>query len=175
APPAPRRDWPVFDDARLGELIAAAAAGKRSLEEVRRAGQGGQGGLAAVLRGALAYPLDRLLDELAPETITVPTGNRIRLTYAAGLPPQPPLPPVLAVRLQEIFGLTETPRVANGRVAVLLHLLAPNYRPVQVTQDLRSFWKTTYFQVRKDLRARYPKHAWPEDPLTAPPQAKHLR
>jgi len=79
---------------------------------------------------------------------------------------------VLAVRLQELFGLLDTPRIAGGRVPVTLHLLGPNYRPVQVTQDLRSFWATTYFQVRKDLKARYPKHAWPEDPLTAPPQAK---
>ena len=79
---------------------------------------------------------------------------------------------MLAVRLQELFGWTETPRVAGGRVAVVLHLLGPNFRPVQITDDLRSFWATTYFQVRKDLRARYPKHAWPEDPLTAKPEAK---
>src|SRR5256885_337691 len=79
----------------------------------------------------------------------------------------PTPPPVLAVRIQELFGLTETPRVAGGRVKVLLHLLAPNYRPQQVTDDLASFWANTYPQVRKDLRGRYPKHAWPEDPLAA--------
>ncbi len=76
-------------------------------------------------------------------------------------------PPVLAVRIQEVFGLTETPRVAGGRVRVLLHLLAPNYRPQQVTDDLASFWANTYPQVRKELRARYPRHAWPEDPYHA--------
>ena len=80
--------------------------------------------------------------------------------------------PTLAVRLQELFGLLDTPKIAGGRVPVVLHLLGPNYRPVQVTDDLRSFWTRTYPQVRKDLRARYPKHSWPEDPFTAKPQAK---
>jgi len=79
---------------------------------------------------------------------------------------------VLAVRLQELFGWTDTPRVAAGRVPVVLHLLSPGFRPVQVTKDLRSFWETTYFQVRKDLRAQYPKHSWPENPLEAKPEAK---
>jgi ATP-dependent helicase HrpB len=82
---------------------------------------------------------------------------------------------VLAVRLQEIFGWTETLRLAGGRVPLLLHLLGPNYRPVQITNDLKSFWSTTYFQVRKDLRVRYPKHSWPDNPLTATPQAKGPR
>ena len=77
---------------------------------------------------------------------------------------------MLAARIQELFGLAETPRVAGGRVPVLLHLLAPNHRPQQVTDDLASFWANTYQVVRKDLRARYPKHAWPEDPWTEPPR-----
>jgi len=84
----------------------------------------------------------------------------------------PTQPPVLAVRLQELFGLTETPRVAEGRVSVLLHLLGPNYRPVQVTQDLASFWANTYAEVKKDLKGRYPKHYWPDDPLIAEPTAR---
>jgi ATP-dependent helicase HrpB len=113
-----------------------------------------------------------LLDAEAPETIAVPTGNRIRLDYPAQSVDGEVQPPVLAVRLQELFGLIDTPRIAGGRVPVVLHLLGPNYRPVQVTKDLRSFWTTTYFQVRKDLKARYSKHAWPEDPLTAKPEAK---
>jgi ATP-dependent helicase HrpB len=95
--------------------------------------------------------------------LLIPSGRHARLVY------EPDRPPVLAVRLQELFGWTETPRVARGRVPVLLHLLGPNYRPVQITSDLRSFWATTYHQVRKDLRGRYPKHAWPEDPLQAQP------
>jgi ATP-dependent helicase HrpB len=94
----------------------------------------------------------------------VPSGSRIALKY------EPGRPPILAVRIQEVFGLLDTPRVAGGRVRVLLHLLAPNYRPQQVTDDLASFWANTYPQVRKELRARYPKHAWPEDPLSAQAQ-----
>ena len=91
----------------------------------------------------------------------MPSGSHIALEYEEGRPP------VLAARIQEMFGLTETPRVARGRVKVLLHLLAPNYRPQQVTDDLASFWKNGYPLVRKELRGRYPKHSWPEDPLTA--------
>ena len=124
------------------------------------------GGLANAVRGRLFYPLDRVLDEDAPDAIAVPSGNRIRLDYSANGPP------VLAVRLQELFGWTQTPRVVQGRVPVRLHLLGPNYRPVQVTDDLTNFWATTYFQVRKDLRARYPKHSWPEDPLSATAEAR---
>jgi ATP-dependent helicase HrpB len=156
--------WPKFDDDELAEIIVEAAKGKRSLDEVRSVG------LVNHLRQKLAYPLDRLLDQQAPETIEVPSGSRIRVDYAAD-----GKPPVLAARLQELFGWTDTPRVAGGRVPVLIHLLAPNLRPVQVTNDLRSFWSTTYFQVRKDLRVRYPKHAWPDDPLTAKAEAKGKR
>jgi len=83
--------------------------------------------------------------------------------------------PVLAVRLQELFGQRETPRLAGSTVPVLLHLLAPNQRPQQITDDLAGFWERTYATVRKDLRARYPKHSWPDDPLTAPPQCKGRR
>jgi ATP-dependent helicase HrpB len=123
----------------------------------------------------LPYPLQRLIDTEAPQTIAVPTGNRIRLEYAPQSDESRITPPVLAVRLQELFGWTETPRIAAGRVPVRLHLLGPNFRPVQITDDLRSFWSTTYFQVRKDLRVRYPKHSWPQDPLHAKPQAKGSR
>src|SRR5207302_6064731 len=136
--------------------------GKRSLDELRLAP------LVPLLESRLAYPLDRLLAEHAPETITVPSGSRIRVQYATNQRP------VLAVRLQELFGWTDTPRIAGGRVPVVIHLLGPNYRPVQITDDLRSVWTTTYFQVRKDLRTRYPKHPWPEDPPTATPQAQAL-
>jgi ATP-dependent helicase HrpB len=154
--------WPAFDDAELGQVLAEASGGKRGIEDLKR------GSLAPLLMSRLPYPLDRLLEQHAPTAIEVPTGNRIKLDYAAG----PGGKPVLAVRLQELFGMIDTPRVAGGRVPVVLHLLGPNYRPVQITEDLRSFWSTTYFQVRKDLRVRYPKHSWPEDPLTARPEAK---
>lgn len=159
----PEHPWPTFDDAALGEVLTEASAGKRSLEDLRRAP------FASLLMARLPYPLDRLLDQHAPDAVAVPTGNRIRLKYAAGQAP------VLAVRLQEVFGWTDTPTIAGGRVPVLLHLLGPNYRPVQITSDLRSFWTTTYFQVRKDLRVRYPKHSWPQDPLSAKPEAKGRR
>ena len=157
----PQHPWPTFDDAELGEVLAEACDGKRSLEELRRGGA-----LASGLRNRLVYPMDRVLEEQAPDGIVVPSGNRIRLEYSSSGPP------VLAVRLQELFGWTETPRVASGRVRVRLHLLGPNYRPVQVTEDLANFWATTYFQVRKDLRVRYPKHSWPEEPLAAKAEAR---
>ncbi len=104
----------------------------------------------------------------APAAITVPSGRSIRLDYSQA---DAERPPVLAVRLQELFGLAQGPRIAGG-IPVLLHLLAPNYRVEQITSDLASFWANTYALVRKDLRARYPKHAWPDDPLRAPPQAR---
>jgi ATP-dependent helicase HrpB len=159
----PEREWPVFDNEAFVEVVEQACLGRRTLEEARRAS------LAPLLRSRLTHADARDLDELAPESLRVPSGNRVRLVYETDRPP------VLAVRLQELFGWLDTPRVAGGRVAVVLHLLGPNFRPVQVTSDLRSFWANAYFQVRKDLRARYPKHAWPEDPLTARPEAKGKR
>ena len=103
-----------------------------------------------------------LLDELAPEGIIVPSGSFIRLRYFGHGEN-----PVLAVRLQEIFGMIETPVVNSGKNGVIVHLLSPGFKPVQVTSDLKSFWSGTYFEVRKELKRRYPKHSWPESPLTA--------
>ncbi len=156
----PEASWPEFDDDSLGAVIADACVGKRTTDEVRRSS------LVPLLKARLTHVQSRAMDELAPESLLVPSGHRIRLVY------EPDRPPVLAVRLQELFGWTETPRLAGGRIAVVLHLLGPNYRPVQVTDDLRSFWASTYFQVRKDLRARYPRHSWPDDPLTAKAESK---
>ncbi|MEO1528186.1 MAG: ATP-dependent helicase HrpB [Planctomycetota bacterium] len=113
------------------------------------------------LRSCFSYEQLQVLDQQAPESIEVPSGNRIRLEYREGKPP------MLAVRIQELYGWTETPRLAGGSVAVQLHLLAPNHRPQQITEDLASFWKTTYFEIRKELKRRYSKHHWPDDPLTA--------
>jgi ATP-dependent helicase HrpB len=104
-----------------------------------------------------------LLDERAPISVTVPSGSRIPLDYAAGDLP------VLAVKLQEMFGLVDTPRIAGGRLKVLLHLLSPARRPVQITQDLKGFWNSGYPLVKKDLKGRYPKHPWPDDPWNAAP------
>jgi ATP-dependent helicase HrpB len=120
-------------------------------------------------QGRLTHHQRQAVERDAPERLPVPSGSRIALRYELGRPP------VLAVRIQEVFGLADTPRVAGGRVRVLLHLLAPNHRPQQVTDDLASFWANTYPQVRKELRARYPRHAWPEDPWTAPPQSQPQR
>ena len=113
----------------------------------------------------LPGPLPQRVDELAPAHLAVPAGSSIRLAYSEQ-------PPILAVRLQELFGLADTPRIANGRQQVKLHLLSPARRPVQVTQDLANFWRTTYAEVKKDLKGRYPKHYWPEDPLVAEATAR---
>jgi ATP-dependent helicase HrpB len=121
--------------------------------------------LRAALTGLLNWEQQRTLEELAPTHITVPSGSRIHIDYDND-------PPVLAVRLQEMFGLKETPRTAGGRVALLLHLLSPAYRPVQVTQDLAGFWARSYHEVKKDLKGRYPKHYWPDDPLQAQATAR---
>ena len=127
--------------------------------------------LAQLKRLDLTWPLHALLsaeqrrsiDTLAPTHLTIPSGSRIALDYESGEIP------ILAVRLQELFGMTETPFVANRTMPVLIHLLSPARRPVQTTQDLKSFWKTGYVEVKKELKGRYPKHFWPDDPLKAPP------
>ena len=146
----------------IERLLDEAAVGARSVADVRRAA-------VKLARRHAEADWRRELHELAPESVEVPTGSRVRLDWSesdAGAGRGP----VLAVKLQEMFGLARTPRVGPGAgVAVTLHLLGPNYRPVQVTDDLASFWANTYPQVRKDLRARYPRHFWPEDPLAAPP------
>lgn len=120
--------------------------------------------LCAALWSLLTYPQQLAVDRLAPSHITVPTGSRIRVEYRQGADA-----PVVRVRLQECFGLTDTPRVDDGRRPVLMELLSPGFKPVQLTTDLRSFWEGTYFEVRKELKRRYPKHAWPDDPLAADP------
>ena len=153
----PELKLPAFDDAELRELLPWACAGCRSFDEVRRADWLG------LLQGKMTSAQMQALEREAPERLKVPSGSYIALQYDATRVP------VLAVRIQEVFGWHDTPKLAGGRVRVLLHLLAPNQRPQQVTDDLASFWKNTYPQVRKDLRARYPKHAWPEDPWNAPP------
>jgi ATP-dependent helicase HrpB len=121
--------------------------------------------LSSILHNLLPWPLPQRLDELAPHHLSVPSGSSVRLDYSEH-------PPILAVRLQELFGLADTPCIANGRQIVKLHLLSPARRPVQVTQDLANFWRSTYAEVKKDLKGRYPKHYWPDDPLIAEPTAR---
>ncbi|WLG50171.1 ATP-dependent helicase HrpB [Pseudomonas sp. FP1742] len=121
--------------------------------------------LSSIVHNLLPWPLPQRLEELAPHHLSVPSGSSIRLDYSEQ-------PPILAVRLQELFGLAETPRIAGGRQVVKLHLLSPARRPVQVTQDLANFWRSTYAEVKKDLKGRYPKHYWPDDPLVAEATAR---
>ncbi|RZJ57662.1 MAG: ATP-dependent helicase HrpB, partial [Hymenobacter sp.] len=151
--------WPsVEEEALLADLddwLGPHLAGLKSLDQVQRLDL--TEALLARLPGGWAQRQE--LDRLAPAALEVPSGSRITLDYAD------PAAPVLAVKLQELFGLTETPTVAAGRVPLLLHLLSPGGRPAQVTRDLRSFWEKGYFDVRKDLKGKYPRHPWPDKPM----------
>ena len=163
--------WPdVSDEAlavRLDEWLGP---------ELRRIATGtpvGRVDLTDPLRRLLPWPEATRLDELAPERLPVPSGSRITITW----PPhdEPSAAPVLAVKLQECFGLAATPRLVDGRVPVLFHLLSPARRPLAVTDDLASFWSGPYTQVRAEMRGRYPRHPWPEDPWSAPATARTKR
>lgn len=116
----------------------------------------------SILLTLVPWELQRKLDEFAPTRLEVPSGSMIKIQYNRN-----GQPPVMEVRLQECFGLLDTPAVNEGRVKITMHLLSPGYKPVQVTQDLKSFWNTTYHEVKKELKRRYPKHSWPDDPWTA--------
>ena len=118
--------------------------------------------LGDILRARLDWQQQQRLDTLAPERLAVPSGSHVRIDYAQS-------PPVLAVKLQELFGVETTPTVGGGAVPVLIHLLSPAGRPLQITQDLAHFWRNGYAEVRKEMQGRYPKHPWPEDPLSAEP------
>ena len=162
----PNSTWPDLSDeqllATLDEWLGPFVAGMTTVERVQRMD------LMPPLQTLLLPSQQQELNRLAPTHLAVPSGSHIRLDYSEN-------PPILAVRLQEMFGCQDTPRIANGTVPVMLHLLSPAKRPVQVTKDLASFWTNTYPEVRKELRGRYPKHHWPEDPLAAPPTAKPKR
>lgn len=154
-------DWPDCSDAwlrrSLDEWLGPYLAGATSWADVRRLD------LASLLRGRLDHGQNARIDELAPTHVTVPSGRRVRLDYSGD-------EPVLSVRVQEMFGTTATPSV--GRSPVVLELLSPADRPVQVTSDLEGFWKGTWHAVRKEMAGRYPKHSWPEDPAHAVPERK---
>jgi ATP-dependent RNA helicase HrpB len=143
-------------DIDTDSLVRAAASGARSLDDVH-------------IGRALAADVARDLDRDAPESLAIPSGRHVPLAYNEDGTVS------ASVKLQELFGLAETPRVGRQREAVILALLAPNGRPVQLTRDLRSFWDRTYPEVRKELRGRYPKHPWPEDPWKATPTARTTR
>ena len=150
----PELELPDLSD--LDVLLPTLCINRRSFHDLRKAN------LAAAVLASLSWPQRQALDADVPERMRVPSGSTVRLQYH-----RDGRPPVLAARIQQLFGMTETPRLVQGRVPLLVHLLAPNGRPAQVTQDLASFWTNTWPEVRKDLRGRYPKHSWPEDPTTA--------
>jgi ATP-dependent helicase HrpB len=160
--------WPtVSDDALLADPDAWL---QNAYAKVTRRADFGRINVVEALSALLSYALRSRLDTEAPTHRTVASGSHIRLTYAAD-----GAPPVMAVKLQELFGEADTPTVNNGRTRVLIHLLSPAQRPIQVTQDLRNFWNTTYPEVRKELRGRYNKHPWPEDPWNATPTARTVK
>jgi len=158
---APHGPWPASDDAALLDTLdawlPAWISGMTRREHLQRLP------LCEALLARLSSAQRRALPELAPRELSVPSGSRIRVDYAEEGGPS------LSVRLQEVFGLTATPRIGAGAVPVTLKLLSPARRPVQVTRDLAGFWKSSYREVRKEMRGRYPRHNWPEDPLSAPP------
>ncbi|WP_141502850.1 ATP-dependent helicase HrpB [Paenibacillus luteus] len=155
------QDWPSATDEALldtvDEWLKPHIYGMKSRSDLQRLP------MAQLLEGRLSYKQKQELDEQVPTHIVVPSGSRIPVDYSD------PESPVLAVRLQELFGMKDTPRLARGKLPVTLHLLSPSQRPVQVTRDLRSFWENAYFEVKKDLKGRYPKHSWPDDPYAAVP------
>jgi ATP-dependent helicase HrpB len=144
------------DVVQLVEHIRTAALGARSLDDIS-------------LAHALPHALIRDLARDAPATLAVPSGRSVVIDYQADGTPS------VSVKLQELFGLVDTPRIGRRQVPVRLELLSPGGRPVQVTQDLRSFWERTYPVVRRELRGRYPRHPWPEDPWSAKPTARTKR
>ncbi|OGU15509.1 MAG: ATP-dependent helicase HrpB [Geobacteraceae bacterium GWC2_53_11] len=156
----PEREWPdVSDPALLDSLeewLAPHLDGVTSAKRLARLD------IVALLRQRLDYRRQRELDDLAPTHLSVPSGSRVKIDYTGEIP-------VLAVKLQELFGLATGPTVCDGRISVLLHLLSPAGRPIQVTRDLRGFWDGSYQQVKKELKGRYPRHPWPDDPWSAVP------
>ena len=146
----------VFNPATGAVQARVALASQKTVDEA----------VASALKALVPWDRQRDLDRLVPTHIEVPSGSRVAIDYTN------PAEPTLSVRLQEMFGLSDTPRIAGGKVPLTVHLLSPARRPVQVTQDLANFWRSTYAEVKKDLKGRYPKHYWPDDPLIAEPTAR---
>jgi ATP-dependent helicase HrpB len=150
--------WPdLADETLLNDLswLEPYLAGARSLNDLKKLD------LADILLARLSWQEQQELERIAPSHFKVASGSTIKLRY------QPGEPPVLAVRIQQMFGCAETPAVNGGKLPILIHLLSPAQRPIQITSDLTAFWQTTYHEVKKELAGRYPKHYWPENPLEA--------
>ncbi len=154
----PDAQWPDWSDTQLLQTLEHWLL--PAIHTVRRLEDFAAIDVAGLLQLALSWERQQRLNQMLPVRLQVPSGSEIRIDYTRS-------PPVLAVKLQEMFGCAETPRVAGGRVALMVHLLSPARRPLQVTQDLASFWGNGYLEVRKEMRGRYPKHPWPEDPVHA--------
>jgi ATP-dependent helicase HrpB len=163
----PGENWPDVSDAVLSETLAEWLG--PYLDGMSRRDHLARLDLLSILKARLDWDMGRRLEEGAPTHLEVPSGSHLRLEYIPGESP------VLRVKLQEMFGLADTPRVAWGKVPVTLHLLSPAQRPIQVTQDLRGFWERTYPEVKKELKGKYPKHPWPDDPWTATPTRRAKR
>ncbi len=159
-------EWPDLSDAALAadpDWLAVLLAGKTALAALD------PDEFAAALKGRLPFPLQRRLDAEAPTHFVAPTGTRVPIDYAADGGP------TIAIRVQELFGLDRHPAIAGGRIPLLVELLSPAQRPVQVTRDLPGFWRGSYAAVRSEMRGRYPKHPWPDDPLAATPTRRAKR
>ena len=156
----PELELPELDLGMLHRAAEELCRGKRSLDQVRN------GQWVDWLENLLTPQQAHSLQSETPERIQVPSGSWLRIEYGVGKPP------ILAVKIQEVFSWKQTPRIARGRIPLLLHLLAPNGRPQQITDDLASFWTSGYAEVKKELKRRYPKHSWPDDPWTASPSRK---
>jgi ATP-dependent helicase HrpB len=150
--------WPDFSDSALldslEQWLPPYLNGVTKLRDIQALD------VEAMLLAQLDWPQQQALQRAAPERIGVPSGSKIRVDYRVS-------PPVLAVKLQEMFGCEDTPRVAEGRQPLLVHLLSPAQRPLQVTSDLAGFWRSSYEAVKKEMKGRYPKHPWPDDPMSA--------
>jgi ATP-dependent helicase HrpB len=163
----PEENWPDISDTALSNTLDEWL--EPYLDGITRRAHLARLDLPSILNNLLDWEKVRRLDQAAPTHMEVPSGSRVRLAYTPGESP------VLKVKLQEMFGLADTPRVAGGKVPVTLHLLSPAQRPIQVTQDLRGFWERTYPEVKKELKGRYPRHPWPDNPWQAQPTARAKR
>lgn len=156
----PEQEWPNWSVAELCETPEKWL--EFYLQNIKKNEDLKQLNLVEILKSSLSFELQQLLDELAPATLAAPSGSKIKLEYRS----EGEIP-ILSVRLQELFGLLETPKINAGKIPVLIEMLSPGFKPVQLTQDLKSFWQHGYFEVKKELKRRYPKHEWPEDPISA--------
>ena len=163
----PEAGWPDLSDVHLTATLEQWL--PPYLDKIRSREQLKKLDLFTILNSMLDWQMNKKLEQNAPTHITAPSGSRIKLSYTVGKPP------IMAVRLQEMFGLADTPKICNNQVEVMIHLLSPARRPIQITQDLKGFWEGSYHEVKKEMKGRYPKHHWPDDPWQAAPTSRVKR